>query len=141
MDRSSSLPPALAAAPVPAPITLRTLLTRGPPASSGQAPAHGDPAGLAEITLRLVEDHDRIAQGLNDVVIRRLFAAGLDLHTALGLVGDHCGAGRIRHAILELDHAIREIRDAIFDTGAPASSPVPMAATNAPASRTPRWRP
>ena len=31
---------------------------------------------------------------MNDVVVRRIFAAGLDLQTALGLIGDHRGAGR-----------------------------------------------
>jgi hypothetical protein len=39
----------------------------------------------------LTEDHDRIAQRMNDVVVRRIFAAGLDLQAGLGLIGDHRG--------------------------------------------------
>lgn len=69
----------------------------------------------AEVTRRLIEDHERIANGLNDVVVHRLFAAGLDLQTALGLTSDHHAAGKIYHAIGEIDQAIRDIRDNIFD--------------------------
>jgi hypothetical protein len=68
----------------------------------------------------LTEDHDRNARRMNDVVVRRIFAAGLDLQAALGLIGDHSGASKIYHAIDELHHAIRDIRDTIFDRG-PAS--------------------
>ncbi len=50
---------------------------------------------------------------LNDIVIRRLTAAGLDLQDALGLLGDHPASGKIRHATEELDQAILDIRDAI----------------------------
>jgi hypothetical protein len=39
----------------------------------------------------LTEDHDRIAQRMNDVVVRRIFAAGLDLQAGLGLIGDQGG--------------------------------------------------
>jgi hypothetical protein len=63
----------------------------------------------------LAEDHERIALGLNDVVVRRLFAAGLDLHAALALMGDHRATGKISHAIDELDQAIQNIRDTIFN--------------------------
>ncbi len=80
--------------------------TRGPPAA--QEP--DSPAMM----LRLAEDHDRIAEGLNDVVVRRLFAAGLALETALALVGEHRAAGRIQHAIGELDRAIGDLRDTVF---------------------------
>ena len=72
-------------------------------------------ATQAELSRYLTEDHDRIAKGLNDVVIHRIFAAGLDLQAALGLIGDHSGAGKICHAIDELDHAIRDIRDVVYD--------------------------
>ena len=43
-----------------------------------------------------------------------MFAAGLDLHAALGLIGEHRGADKIYHAIDKLDNAIRDIRDAVF---------------------------
>jgi hypothetical protein len=85
----------------------------------GVRPVRGPPAGRAgaqaEVTLRLVEDRDRIATGMNDIVVSRLFAAGLSLETALPLMGDHPAAGRIQEAIGELDLAIRDFRDVLFD--------------------------
>jgi hypothetical protein len=72
----------------------------------------GDPA---EVTLRLVQDHDRIAAGMNDIVVHRLFSAGLSLETALGLMGDHRAAVKVREAIGELDLAIRDFRNVLFD--------------------------
>ena len=111
MHRSPSLP---SAAAVPAPDVPRELLTRGPPAGSGRAP---EGSGPAEVMWYLTEDHDRIAQRMNDVVIRRIFAAGLDLQVALGLIGEHRAAVKIFHAIDELDLAIGDVRSAIFGRG------------------------
>jgi hypothetical protein len=90
--------------------------TRGPPASAA--------AGSPETTLRLTGDHERIGGELNDLVAGRLFSAGLDLETARDLIGEHRAAGRIQHATSELDLAIRDIRDIVFDlrrTGSPAA--------------------
>ena len=83
-------------------------------------PAHGPPPGrvgdLAEVTLRLAQDRDRIAGALNDVVIHRIVSAGLTLETALGLLDGHRGAaGKVREAIGELDLAIRDVRNVVFD--------------------------
>jgi hypothetical protein len=47
-------------------------------------------------------------------VVRRLFTAGLDLQAVLGVMGDDPMSGKIRHAVDELDQAIRDIRDAVF---------------------------
>ena len=71
-------------------------------------------AGSAETTLRRAEDQDRIVQVLNDVVVRRLFAAGLDLEIVFGLTGDYRASSEVCRAIDELDEAIRDIRDAVF---------------------------
>jgi signal transduction histidine kinase len=84
-------------------------------------------AGSAEQTRYLAEDRDRIAQGMTDVVVRRIFAAGLDLQAALGLIGEHRGASKIWHAIDELDQAVREIRDTIFDATGPGTGQTPRA--------------
>jgi hypothetical protein len=62
-----------------------------------------------------VQERDRITAGMNDLVVRRLFAAGLTLETALGLIGDHPGAGKVQEAIGELDLAIRDVRNVAFD--------------------------
>ncbi len=88
--------------------------TRGPPASTA--------VGSPETTPRLADDHDRIADGLNDIVARRLFSAGLALEAALRLTGEHRAAGKVQHAISELDLAIRDIRDMVF-VSAQAASP------------------
>ena len=83
-------------------------------------PAHGPTPGrvgdLAEVTLRLAQDRDRIAGALNDVVIHRIVSAGLTLETALGLLDGHRGAAdKVREAIGELDLAIRDVRNVVFD--------------------------
>jgi hypothetical protein len=86
----------------------------------GARPTRGSPASTVaespETMLRLAEDRDRIAGGLSDIVVRRLFAAGLALEAALGLIGEHRAAGRVQHAIIELDLAVRDIRDVVFDS-------------------------
>ena len=110
MRESSSAATALADG-LPGPPGPGARPTRSPPASTV--------ADSPEVMLRLADDHDRIAGGLNDIVVRRLFSAGLDLEVALGLIGEHRAAGRIRHAVSELDLAIRDIRDAVFDSRRP----------------------
>src|SRR5438477_4898404 len=83
---------------------------------------HGSPGHPAELTLLLVQDRDRIAGALNDVVINRMFSAGLSLETALGLLDGHRGtAGKAREALGELDLAIRDVRNVVFDHQRPDS--------------------
>lgn len=82
-------------------------------------PVHDPPPGRAgdpgEVTPLLMRDRDRIAGALNDVVINRIFSAGLGLETALGLLNGHRGAaGKVREALGELDLAIRDIRNFVF---------------------------
>ena len=77
----------------------------------------------AEATLLLVQDRDRIAEAMNDIVVRRLFSAGLALETALGLIGDHPGAGKVQEAIGELGLAIRDVRNVVFDHQQPDPLP------------------
>ena len=62
-----------------------------------------------------MQDRDRIAEDMNDLVAHRLFSAGLALETALGLMGGHPGAGKVQEAIGELDLAIRDVRNVVFD--------------------------
>jgi hypothetical protein len=85
-------------------------------------PTRDPPPGWASDwaeALLLVQDHDRIAAGMNHLVVRRLFAAGLALETALGLIGGHPGAGKVHEAIGELDLAIRDVRNVVFDRQQP----------------------
>ena len=111
MHESSGLPSAVTTATGPAPDALRGLLTRGPPAASSQGPAV---TVTTDVIRQLADDHDRIAQGLNDVVIHRIFAAGLDLEAALILIGERPGTSLIYHALDEMDQVIRDIRNTIF---------------------------
>ncbi|WP_240507042.1 GAF domain-containing protein [Thermoactinospora rubra] len=64
--------------------------------------------------LSLLEDRDRIAKDLHDVVIQRLFAVAMSLMGAVRLVERPEAAERVRHAIDELDETIRQIRSTIF---------------------------
>jgi hypothetical protein len=82
---------------------------------SPQAPDDGRATGPAQAIPGQAEDRERIALGLNDVVVRRLLTAGQDLQAALRLMGNHPASGKVRHAVDEMDQAIRDIRDAIFD--------------------------
>jgi signal transduction histidine kinase len=62
----------------------------------------------------LVNDRDRIARDLHDLVIQRLFATGLQLQGARPLAVPE-GRDRIDAAVKDLDQAIRDIRSTIFD--------------------------
>jgi hypothetical protein len=89
--------------------------TPGLPSGSPQAPEDGGATGPAEANPGLAEDRERIALGLNDIVVRRLLTAGQDLQAALGLMGDDPASSKIRHAMDEMDQAVQGIRDTIFD--------------------------
>jgi two-component system sensor histidine kinase DevS len=64
--------------------------------------------------LRVLEDRERIARDLHDLVIQRLFAAGMTLQAARGMTDDGDLARRVDAAVDELDATIREIRTVIF---------------------------
>ncbi len=83
------------------------------PASSPVEGKAGDPAAM--IRQCLAEDHERIAVGMNEIVVHRLFSAGLSLAAALALMGDHPGAGKVQEALGELDLAVRDFRNVLFD--------------------------
>jgi signal transduction histidine kinase len=87
----------------------------------GRNPPAGKSADSAETTRRLIEDRDRIASGISDRVVYRLYSAGLSLQTALGLMDGHRAAENIEDAIAELDQAIIDLRATVF--GTPATDP------------------
>jgi hypothetical protein len=78
-------------------------------------PLPGRAGDSAEVILRLMQDRDRIAEAMNELVVHRLFSAGLALESARGLIGGHPGAGKVHEAIGQLDLAIRDIRNVVFD--------------------------
>ncbi|GAA4592260.1 two-component system sensor histidine kinase [Planotetraspora phitsanulokensis] len=76
--------------------------------------------------LGLLEDRDRIAKDLHDIVIQRLFAVAMTLMSTVRLVERPEASSRLQSAIDELDGTIRQIRSTIFalqtphDAGAPS---------------------
>ena len=67
---------------------------------------------LRELTV--LADRDRIARDIQDLVIKRLFAAGLSLQAAVSMTARGSVASRIESAIHDLDEAMRLIRQSIF---------------------------
>jgi signal transduction histidine kinase len=66
--------------------------------------------------LALVEDRERIARDLHDTIVQRLFATGLSLQGAIGLMRSDAGAAvdRVQTAVEDLDLTVKHIRSAIF---------------------------
>lgn len=76
--------------------------------------------------LVILEDRDRIAKDLHDVVIQRLFASAMTLMGAAKLTDKPEVELRVRRAVDDLDETIREIRSTIFALQAPAESPTTL---------------
>ena len=120
---------------------VRGVLTAGrQPGAMPMAPAAADMlvtfATQAGIALELAEhrrqaervavfeDRDRIARDLHDLVIQRLYATGMSLQGAIGLIGSPEVAQRVNVAVDALDETISEIRSSIFALQArPESKP------------------
>jgi signal transduction histidine kinase len=76
---------------------------------------------LREVSI--LADRDRIAASLHDTVVQRLFASGLSLQSAAGLLGSRPDvASRIDQVVRDLDESITLLRQSIFDPeqGTPA---------------------
>jgi signal transduction histidine kinase len=64
--------------------------------------------------LLISADRERIARDLHDLVIQRLFGAGLRLQGALALIDNPQASSRVASTVDDLDVTIKEIREAIF---------------------------
>jgi two-component system, NarL family, sensor histidine kinase DevS len=64
--------------------------------------------------LAVLQDRDRIARDLHDLVIQRLYATGMSLQGTAPLITRPDVADRIGSAVDALDETIREIRSTIF---------------------------
>jgi signal transduction histidine kinase len=122
------------AVPLAGPDTLHGVLIVTQPA--GQPPTDEDAAQLSTFAgqaalalervraqeerqqLVLLEDRERIARDLHDVVIQRLFATGMHLQAAVHQAAPGV-AQRINAAVDDLDATIRDIRRSIFELRAP----------------------
>jgi len=65
--------------------------------------------------LALLEDRERIARDMHDLVIQRLFATGLSLQAAGRQAHAPAITSRLNEAVDELDAAIKDIRHTIFE--------------------------
>lgn len=64
--------------------------------------------------LAVLQDRDRIARDLHDLVIQRLYATGMSLQGAMPLISRPEASDRVSTAVDALDETIREIRSTIF---------------------------
>jgi signal transduction histidine kinase len=69
--------------------------------------------------MALQDDRDRIARDMHDHVIQRLFATGLSLQSAARLATHPMVQPRIDDAVDDIDMAIKEIRQAIYQLHRP----------------------
>jgi PAS domain S-box-containing protein len=74
----------------------------------------------AEQHLRVVEDRERIARDLHDIVIQKLFAAGMTIQSVSARAADPEHGRRLTAVVDDLDDTIREIRSVIFSLQADA---------------------
>lgn len=72
--------------------------------------------------LAIYADRDRIARDLHDVVIQRLFAAGLTLQSLVSRVPDPGDRDRLARVLDQLDGTVRDIRTTIFDLHTPVDA-------------------
>jgi two-component system sensor histidine kinase DevS len=71
----------------------------------------------ASARLLLHEDRERIARDLHDLVIQRLFAAGMSLQSVTNLIESPVARDRVIEVTDELDETVRAVRAAIFAVG------------------------
>jgi signal transduction histidine kinase len=64
--------------------------------------------------LAVLEDRDRIARDLHDLVVQRLFAISLGVQSLARLAGPGVIADRATGFVTDLDRTVREIRRSIF---------------------------
>lgn len=64
--------------------------------------------------LALLEDRERIGRDLHDLVIQRLFAAGMGLEAVSSLAPPGVLAERLSDTVRQLDETINDVRSAIF---------------------------
>lgn len=67
-----------------------------------------------EENVQLLKDRERIARDLHDLIIQRLFAAGMALQTTVSRVHDRDVAASVARVVDDLDDTIRQLRSVIF---------------------------
>jgi len=69
----------------------------------------------ASAQLKVAHDRARIARDLHDTVVQQLFATGMGLHALAGTIADDLCRDTVVTAVDQIDTAIRQLREAIFD--------------------------
>jgi signal transduction histidine kinase len=69
--------------------------------------------------IAILEERERIARDLHDLVIQRLFAAGMTLQSTDPLIESETARSRLAAVADDLDGTIRELRQAIYQLQAP----------------------
>jgi signal transduction histidine kinase len=72
--------------------------------------------------LVVLEDRDRIARDLHDLVIQRLFATGMSIQSAAPLIDNVTARERMATVVDDLDATIRDLRQAIYQLQVPADA-------------------
>ena len=67
--------------------------------------------------LALLRDRERIGRDIHDMVIQRIFAAGMSIQAVVGHVGPQDVRDRLNEVTDSLDETIRQLRQAIFEIG------------------------
>lgn len=78
---------------------------------------------VAERHVAILEDRQRIAEDLHDLVIQRLYAAGLGIEVIRGATTDPRISERLSQVVDQLDETIRECRSSIFELSSSAPTP------------------
>ena len=98
-------------------VELKDDLERQVTERAGQLRRHGG-------HIAVLEDRQRIAADLHDIVIQRLFAAGMYLQGANHPGADPDVRDRINTAVEAMDIAIKDLRHSIFELGGGSLAPV-----------------
>ena len=76
--------------------------------------------------LAILEDRHRIASDLHDIVIQKLFAAGMYLEGASAMVTEPKARDRVDAAVEAMDTAIKDLRASIFELGSQGEGPITL---------------
>lgn len=74
-------------------------------------------ARITTSRLTLLKERERIARDLHDMVIQRIFAAGMSIQGVIGMVDEPEIRDRLDDVTDTLDETIRQLRQSIFELG------------------------
>lgn len=72
--------------------------------------------------LSVARERDRIVADHRESVVRKIFDAGLDLHSTATVIGEDPAQIRLMHGVAEPDGVTRALRESVFDLDHDADS-------------------